>query len=185
MNPRPPAAAPGPASTRPADSRARALLASVESGLLRSPHRPCPRCFSPAVEQQALEDQDGKSAAVVVVELAMAWEPSEFKKDVTGEMPNAYDPKSVEGCWGEFWEKEGLMGADAEVRLSADCQLGGACFASPCVPADRRLCHVADGAKRHQQHREVCDGDPAAQRDRLPSSGPRSHHVPLEKVYSI
>ena len=46
----------------------------------------------------------------------MAWEPSEYKKDVTGEMPSAYDPKSVEGCWGEFWEKEGLMGADAEVR---------------------------------------------------------------------
>lgn len=50
---------------------------------------------------------------------AMAWEPSEYKKDVTGEMPNAYDPKAVEGCWGDFWEKEGLMGADAEVRLSA------------------------------------------------------------------
>lgn len=56
---------------------------------------------------------------------AMAWEPSEYKKDVTGEMPNAYDPKMVEGCWGEFWEKEGLMGADAEVRLSAaDCADG-------------------------------------------------------------
>ena len=45
----------------------------------------------------------------------MAWEPSAYKKDVTGEMPNAYDPKAVEQCWGEFWEKEGLMGADAEV----------------------------------------------------------------------
>ena len=45
----------------------------------------------------------------------MAWAPSEHKKDVTGEMPSAYNPKEVESCWGEFWEKEGLMGADAEV----------------------------------------------------------------------
>ena len=93
-----------------------------------------------------------RGAHTVVVVVAMAWEPSEFKKDVTGEMPNAYDPKSVEGCWGEFWEKEGLMGADAEVRLSAATASWGACFASACVPADRRLCHVADGAERHQQH---------------------------------
>ena len=49
----------------------------------------------------------------------MAWEPSTYKKDVRGEMPNAYDPKKVEQCWGEFWEKEGLMGADAEVSANS------------------------------------------------------------------
>ena len=49
----------------------------------------------------------------------MAWAPSEHKKDVTGEMPSAYNPKEVESCWGEFWEKEGLMGADAEVCAPA------------------------------------------------------------------
>ena len=50
---------------------------------------------------------------------SMAWEPSTYKKDVSGEMPNAYDPKKVEQCWGEFWEKEGLMGADAEVSANS------------------------------------------------------------------
>ena len=55
----------------------------------------------------------------------MAWAPSEHKKDVTGEMPSAYNPKEVESCWGEFWEKEGLMGADAEV-----CAPAAACSAA-------------------------------------------------------
>ena len=40
----------------------------------------------------------------------MAWEPSTYKKDVSGEMPNAYDPKKVEQCWDEFWETDGLIG---------------------------------------------------------------------------
>ena len=59
----------------------------------------------------------------------MAWEPSAYKKDVTGEMPNAYDPKAVEQCWGEFWEKEGLMGADAEVREFSTAPLSLGCAA--------------------------------------------------------
>jgi hypothetical protein len=59
----------------------------------------------------------------------MAWAPSEHKKDVTGEMPSAYNPKEVESCWGEFWEKEGLMGADAEV-----CAPAAACSAARCPP---------------------------------------------------
>ena len=45
----------------------------------------------------------------------MAYEKSKHKKDVSNDMPNAYNPADVEGCWGDFWEKEGLMGADAEV----------------------------------------------------------------------
>jgi hypothetical protein len=38
--------------------------------------------------------------------------------DLDADMPNAYNPMEVEKCWGEFWEKEGLMGADAEVSGS-------------------------------------------------------------------
>eukprot|EP01052_Picozoa_sp_SAG31_P005547 SAG31_NODE_245_length_19224_cov_10.210614_1_plen_138_part_00 len=34
------------------------------------------------------------------------------------EMAGSYDPAEVEKCWGDFWEKEGLMGADADTVLS-------------------------------------------------------------------
>lgn len=71
-----------------------------------------------AVEPAGGERGGARGSTATRTPAAMAWEPSEFKKDVTAEMPNAYDPKVVEGCWGEFWEKEGLMGADAEVRPS-------------------------------------------------------------------
>ena len=64
----------------------------------------------------------------------MAWEPSTYKKDVRGEMPNAYDPKKVEQCWGEFWEKEGLMGADAAV--SANIAAAAAPRCASAAPAD-------------------------------------------------
>ena len=84
----------------------------------------------------------------------MAWEPSEYKKDVTGEMPNAYDPKSVEGCWGEFWEKEGLMGADAEVRErkgECDCSSYRSCrlFLALCM---WRLLAAVDGLRPLRKH---------------------------------
>eukprot|EP01051_Picozoa_sp_SAG22_P000298 SAG22_NODE_7_length_40155_cov_25.241356_11_plen_194_part_00 len=46
------------------------------------------------------------------------WPKSDFKKDMSGEMAASYDPEVVEECWGEFWEKEGLMGADAETVLN-------------------------------------------------------------------
>ena len=77
----------------------------------------------------------------------MAWEPSQYKKDVTGDMPNAYNPKDVEGCWGEFWEKEGLMGADAEVCVRART---GACFQRAAAGACRWL------QAQPQPHRRCC-----------------------------
>jgi hypothetical protein len=83
------------------------------------------------------DDDDGSGAAAVGGARAeMAWEPSQYKKDVTGDMPNAYNPKDVEGCWGEFWEKEGLMGADAEVCVRART---GACFQRAAAGACRWL----------------------------------------------
>ena len=74
--------------------------------------RPLRSCGGKEGAEEAAEE-----VAVGAALCAMAYEKSKYKKDVTGtEMPNAYLPADVESCWGDFWEKEGLMGADAQVR---------------------------------------------------------------------